>query len=193
MLSSATTFACFNAFLLITVLDISHDTKGVLSAALMSSAVSVGVLVGSVIASLVVQRVPGGIVVVAFYLLMAVGSLGAAFASQTVVRMAFLFASLLVFPAGNAVVGGFQTLLINKENLGKVAAGMGVIGMAVGPVVSALAGLGSERLGYTAISFILTASIAVLALPALTLKGLITLPGPDQWQQHIKRCGLTTF
>lgn len=63
MLSSATTFACFNAFLLITVLDISHDTKGVLSAALMSSSVSVGVLVGSVIASLVVQRVPGGIVV----------------------------------------------------------------------------------------------------------------------------------
>lgn len=124
---------------------------------------------------------------------MAVGSLGAAFASQTVVRMAFLFASLLVFPAGNAVVGGFQTLLINKENLGKAAAGMGVIGMAVGPVVSALAGLGSERLGYTATSFILTASIAVLALPALTLKGLITLPGPDQWQQHIKRCGLTTF
>ena len=42
----------------------------------MSSSVSVGVLVGSVIASLVVQRVPGGIVVVAFYLLMAVGSLG---------------------------------------------------------------------------------------------------------------------
>jgi len=167
MLSSATTFACFNAFLLITVLDISHDTKGVLSAALMSSAVSAGVLVGSVIASLVVQRVPGGIVVVAFYLLMAVGSLGAAFASQTVVRMAFLFASLLVFPAGNAVVGGFQTLLVNKENLGKVSAGMGVIGMAVGPVVSALAGLGSERLGYTAISFILTASIAVLALSAL--------------------------
>ena len=35
MLSSATTFACFNAFLLITVLDISHDTKGVLSAALI--------------------------------------------------------------------------------------------------------------------------------------------------------------
>ena len=103
----------------------------------------------------------------AFYLLMAVGSLGAAFASQTVVRMAFLFASLLVFPAGNAVVGGFQTLLVNKENLGKVSAGMGVIGMAVGPVVSALAGLGSERLGYTAISFILTASIAVLALSAL--------------------------
>ena len=96
---------------------------------------------------------------------MAVGSLGAAFASQTVVRMAFLFASLLVFPAGNAVVGGFQTL----------------------------AGLGSERLGYTATSFILTASIAVLALPALTLRGLITLPRPDQWQQHIKRCGLTTF
>lgn len=63
MLSSATTFACFNAFLLITVLDISHDTKGVLSAALMSSAVSAGVLVGSLIASLVVQRVPGGIVV----------------------------------------------------------------------------------------------------------------------------------
>ena len=30
-------------------------------------------------------------------------------------------------------------------------------------------------------------------LPALTLKGLITLPRPDQWQQHIKRCGLTTF
>lgn len=193
MLSSAFAFACFNSFLLITMLFVNESTSNAVSAALMNSAVSVGILIGSAIASILIQRIRSGIIIVMFYAVMAICTLGAALLPALPAKMAFLTLSILVFPAGNAVTNGFQSMLISKENLGKVFAGMGMIEMLVSPIVSALAGLCSEHWGYTTASVILALAIALSAIPALSLKGVVTLPYPDQWEQHIEDCGIERF
>lgn len=193
LLSSATLSACFNAFLLITVLFVNESTGNAISAALMSSAVSVGVLAGSIMSSFIVRRIRSGIVVVLFYVIMTVGTLFAALVPALPAKMGFLALSILVFPAGNAVIGGFQSVLISKQNLGKVFAGMGVVEMLESPIISALAGLCSEYLGYRAAAIALALAIALSAVAALSLKGVISLPCPEEWEQHIKDCGIERF
>ena len=70
---------------------------------------------------------------------------------------------------------------------------VGVLGYAALVVVAVLLGIRGGLLGGPPTQCSGVRRIWGRPLPALTLKGLITLPGPDQWQQHIKRCGLTTF
>lgn len=70
---------------------------------------------------------------------------------------------------------------------------VGVLGYAALVVVAVLLGIRGGLLGGTSNTMLRVRRIWGRPLPALTSKGLITLPGPDQWQQHIKRCGLTTF
>lgn len=110
----------------------------------MNVSVSVGVIVGSLISSVLVQHVRGGIVAVSFYVLMSIGALGAALAPWILARMAFLAISLLALPAGNAVINGFQSLLINKEHMGRVFAGMGMIETIAAPAITFLSGIAMQ-------------------------------------------------
>lgn len=193
ILSSALAFACFNSFLLITVLSIGSDPSHVVSAGFMNMSVSVGVLVGSLIASAVIERVRGGVIAILFYALMGIGALGAALTPWIPVRMAFLAVSVLAFPAGNAVLNGFQALLISQEHMGRMLAGMGMIQMVVAPVITFLSGVIMQRWGYMPAALGLGLCIVASALPAVTMKELVTLPRPDAWEDHIRRSGLTKF
>lgn len=193
ILSSALAFACFNSFLLITVLSIGSDPSHVVSASFMNVSVSVGVIVGSLISSVLVQHVRGGIVAVSFYVLMSIGALGAALAPWILARMAFLAISLLALPAGNAVINGFQSLLINKEHMGRVFAGMGMIETIAAPVITFLSGIAMQHWGYSVTSVALGLCIVAAAIPAVTMRELVTLPKPDGWEDHIRKSGLTKF
>lgn len=193
ILSSALAFACFNALLLITVLSIGSDPSHVVSAGFMNMSVSAGVLVGSAIASALVDHVRGGVIAVMFYVLMAIGALGAALAPWIPVRMAFLAISLLALPAGNAVINGFQSLLISQEHMGRVLAGMGMIETVVAPVITFLSGAVMQRWGYLPAAVGLALCIVAAALPAVTMRELVTLPKPDEWEEHIRRTGITKF
>ena len=193
LVSSAVSSAAFSAFLLITILSISQATGNVVSAAFMNSAVAVGTLIGALIASGVVNHIPGGVVVIAYFATLTLGTAGAAFLPWTAARMASLACVMLFLPAGNAIFGGFQSILISKGNLGKVFAGMSVVELVVTPTITALAGFGSQYLGYRPTSGILVGVIVLAALPCLTLRPLLTMPLPDKWEEHIERCGITTF
>lgn len=182
-----------NAFLLLTALDISQGGSQLISAGFINAASAVGMLLGALMASQLVNRVPGGVLVGVMFALLAAGFTGAALVPSMVGKAIFVACSVLALPAGNAVLGGFSNTLVGKDKLGRVGAGSMVLQYGAYGVAVALAGWGMQTIGYGPTCLILATVLVAAAAYALTMRSLITLPTPDRWAEHIQRWSIAQF
>ena len=182
-----------NAFLLLTALDISQGGSQLISAGFINAASAVGMLLGALMASQLVNRVPGGVLVGVMFALLAAGFTGAALVPSMVGKAIFVACSVLALPAGNAVLGGLSNILVGKDKLGRVGAGSMVLQYGAYGVAVALAGWGMQTIGYGPTCLILAAVLVAAALYALTMRSLVTLPTPDHWAEHIQRWSIAQF
>ena len=182
-----------NAFLLLTALDISQGGSQLISAGFINAASAVGMLLGALMASQLVNRVPGGVLVGVMFALLAAGFTGAALVPSMVGKAIFVACSVLALPAGNAVLGGLSNTLVGKDKLGRVGAGSMVLQYGAYGVAVALAGWGMQTIGYGPTCLILATVLVAAAAYALTMRSLITLPTPDRWAEHIQRWGIAQF
>ena len=182
-----------NAFLLLTALDISQGGSQLISAGFINVASAVGMLLGALMASQLVNRVPGGVLVGVMFALLAAGFTGAALVPSMVGKAIFVACSVLALPAGNAVLGGLSNTLVGKDKLGRVGAGSMVLQYGAYGVAVALAGWGMQTIGYGPTCLILATVLVAAAAYALTMRSLITLPTPDRWAEHIQRWSIAQF
>lgn len=182
-----------NAFLLLTALDISQGGSQLISAGFINAASAVGMLLGALMASQLVNRVPGGVLVGVMFALLAAGFTGAALVPSMVGKAIFVACSVLALPAGNAVLGGLSNTLVGKDKLGRVGAGSMVLQYGAYGVAVALAGWGMQTIGYGPTCLILATVLVAAAAYALTMRSLITLPTPDRWAKHIQRWSIAQF
>lgn len=182
-----------NAFLLLTALDISQGGSQLISAGFINAASAVGMLLGALMASQLVNRVPGGVLVGVMFALLAAGFTGAALVPSMVGKAIFVACSVLALPAGNAVLGGLSNTLVGKDKLGRVGAGSMVLQYGAYGVAVALAGWGMQTIGYGPTCLILATVLVAAAAYALTMRSLITLPTPDRWVEHIQRWSIAQF
>lgn len=182
-----------NAFLLLTALDISQGGSQLISAGFINAASAVGMLLGALMASQLVDRVPGGVLVGVMFALLAAGFTGAALVPSMVGKAIFVACSVLALPAGNAVLGGLSNTLVGKDKLGRVGAGSMVLQYGAYGVAVALAGWGMQTIGYGPTCLILATVLVAAAAYALTMRSLITLPTPDRWAEHIQRWSIAQF
>ena len=182
-----------NAFLLLTALDIFQGGSQLISAGFINAASAVGMLLGALMASQLVNRVPGGVLVGVMFALLAAGFTGAALVPSMVGKAIFVACSVLALPAGNAVLGGLSNTLVGKDKLGRVGAGSMVLQYGAYGVAVALAGWGMQTIGYGPTCLILATVLVAAAAYALTMRSLITLPTPDRWAEHIQRWSIAQF
>lgn len=182
-----------NAFLLLTALDISQGGSQLISAGFINAASAVGMLLGALMASQLVNRVPGGVLVGVMFALLAAGFTGAALVPSMVGKAIFVACSVLALPAGNAALGGLSNTLVGKDKLGRVGAGSMVLQYGAYGVAVALAGWGMQTIGYGPTCLILATVLVAAAAYALTMRSLITLPTPDRWVEHIQRWSIAQF
>lgn len=182
-----------NAFLLLTALDISQGGSQLISAGFINAASAVGMLLGALMASQLVNRVPGGVLVGVMFALLAAGFTGAALVPSMVGKAIFVACSVLALPAGNAVLGGLSNTLVGEDKLGRVGAGSMVLQYGAYGVAVALAGWGMQTIGYGPTCLILATVLVAAAAYALTMRSLITLPTPDRWAEHIQRWSIAQF
>lgn len=182
-----------NAFLLLTALNISQGGSQLISAGFINAASAVGMLLGALMASQLVNRVPGGVLVGVMFALLAAGFTGAALVPSMVGKAIFVACSVLALPAGNAVLGGLSNTLVGKDKLGRVGAGSMVLQYGAYGVAVALAGWGMQTIGYGPTCLILATVLVAAAAYALTMRSLITLPTPDRWAEHIQRWSIAQF
>ena len=182
-----------NAMLLITQLHVAQSTGSSFIAAMVVTVGSVGMLLGAAAASLIMNRIRGGVIISISFALLLFGSLGVAVAPNVWVKGAFLFVGIALLPASNAVVGGMFALLVSKENQGRLNAAMALCGMAGDAGFTAFAGLLMTWIGYERAALMLVALLTVGVVLDLSLKPLVTLPKPGGWGEHIERCQLHQF
>ena len=193
IIAAAMVTGASNAFLLLTALDISQGGSQLISAGFINAASAVGMLLGALMASQLVNRVPGGVLVGVMFVLLAVGFTCAALVPSMVGKAIFVACSVLALPAGNAVLGGLSNTLVGKDKLGRVGAGSMVLQYGAYGVAVALAGWGMQTIGYGPTCLILAAVLVAAALYALTMRSLVTLPTPDHWAEHIQRWSIAQF
>ena len=193
IIAAAMVTGASNAFLLLTALDISQGGSQLISAGFINAASAVGMLLGALMASQLVNRVPGGVLVGVMFALLAAGFTGAALVPSMVGKAIFVACSVLALPAGNAVLGGLSNTLVGKDKLGRVGAGSMVLQYGAYGVAVALAGWGMQTIGYGPTCLILATVLVAAAAYALTMRSLITLPTPDRWAEHIQRWGIAQF
>ena len=193
IIAAAMVTGASNAFLLLTALDISQGGSQLISAGSINAASAVGMLLGALMASQLVNRVPGGVLVGVMFALLAAGFTGAALVPSMVGKAIFVACSVLALPAGNAVLGGLSNTLVGKDKLGRVGAGSMVLQYGAYGVAVALAGWGMQTIGYGPTCLILATVLVAAAAYALTMRSLITLPTPDRWAEHIQRWSIAQF
>ncbi len=183
-----------NGLLLITQMHVQSATHSSLTAAMVLTIGSVGMLIGAVASPKLVARIPGGPLTASFFVLFPLGSLGLALSQHLVwLQGAFLFISMLLLPAGNAVMGGFMAMLVSKEKQGRFGAAMTLCSLASYAVLSWLAGLIMERFGYTASALVLAVILALGAALVLSMPQIMKLPLPQRWEDHIEHYRLDRF
>ena len=74
-----------------------------------------------------------------------------------------------------------------------ICLGMGMIETIAAPVITFLSGIAMQHWGYSVTSVALGLCIVAAAIPAVTMRELVTLPKPDGWEDHIRKSGLTKF
>ena len=104
-----------------------------------------------------------------------------------------LFVGLLMLPAGNAVAGGYLSILVSKGNQGRLGAAQTLCGMGAYALLTAAGGVMMDRFGYTTAALALAGIMGIAALIASSNGVLRSIPKPDAWQGHIERCGLQRF
>ncbi|WP_281775304.1 MFS transporter [Bifidobacterium ruminantium] len=182
-----------NAFLTITTLEVSEGGHQAASAGFVNASVACGMLLGAVVASAVVQRMRGGVLVALAFVTLAMGFVGAALSPSTPAKAVFLVLSVLFLPAGNAVLGGFANILVAQDKLGRVGAGSSLAQYGSYGLCVLFAGIGMQYVGYSATCWVLAAMLAAVAVYVLSMRALITLPAPGRWADHIQQCRISRF
>lgn len=190
---SAISMNGFNVFLLLTMLDLMQSGMNTARIGLIDSATAVGMLVGAVIVSALIDRTRGGVLVAICFTLLTFSMIGATIAEGLLLKCVCLMFAVIGLPAANAAIGGFQSTLIGKDKMGRAFAGVGLVRDCVYPILATMSGWIMQFAGYRTAAVILIAFETMCLALCLTSRPLITLPTPDRWQSHADRWHLEKF
>lgn len=142
-------FAIFNAVITATIWHLLTVTDNAAIAGLTSSIVAVGVFIGAAVATRLTKAMRGGTIALLAYLLPLVSTgLLLMFHSSTS-HILLLAPALLLLPAGSAVLGSLQLLVIPDDKLGRTFAATGILEFIFGASIMAGTGFLYEHAGYT--------------------------------------------
>lgn len=193
LVSAALAAGAGNTFLLVTTMHTAAGGTRLLTAGLVNAVAAAGMLLGSLLATLLIERVPSGLLIGATFAGLGIGFVGAALAPHPLVKAVFVFLALTTLPSGSAVIGGMQAMLVSQGRLGRVQAAAGLVEFGAYALLAAAAGWMLEAFSYAGTCLAMASLIAAGAIFALTSKALTTLPVPSDWNAHIARWNLGTF
>ena len=193
ILSASIAAGAGNAFLLITTVDIAADDAHLVSAGFINAMAAAGMLVGSLIATLLIERVPSGTLIIGAFAIMGTGFVCAALMPSPLAKAPFVMLSLIMLPAGSAAIGGLTNVLVGEDKLGRVGAASSLMQYGAYAALSAIAGWALSHWGYTPTCMTLAILVAIGAAAILTSRALTTMPTPRDWGTHIEHWHLSRF
>lgn len=142
-------FTIFNAMIMATIWHLVKVTGNAAIAGLTNSLVAVGVFIGAALAPRLAARVRGGVIVLIGYFLpfACITSLLTFHSSSW--HFLLLTPAMFLLPAGSAVLGSLQLLVVPNENLGRAFAAIGILELIFNASVMSATGFCYEHWGYT--------------------------------------------
>ena len=148
---------------------------------LVSTALGLGMLLGSVAAAPVVQRFPSGWVAMVGLSLTGLSMMVLPFAPGFWATLAVLTVGILGAPAANAAIISYLMHQTPRSVLGRVMSAVELVAAGAMPLAPILAGWGLAALGLRP-TLLICAVVCLLAVGAiLTSRALRGLPRPDAW------------
>lgn len=191
LLTAACAAASANAFLLLTVLEIAKNTSNNAMAGMVNTVAALGMLCGAIAATWLINRIRSGVLVALMFLNLTAGFILATLIPNLWIKLIFIPISLFFLPAGSAVLGSFFNLLVRQENLGRFFAGCDLVTYLTLSIFTFGAGWIMEMWGYAVANLVIAILLGVVAISALTLKPLIMMPEPKDWEEHIKKYNIS--
>lgn len=184
--ASVVFFPLLNGLMLLLVFHTLETTDSTVSAGLVNTGVAIGVIVGAFISSLVVKRIPTGIITLVGFFFPIPFAITALLVSDLWLRIGLLTPLLLLLPAGNAAFGGFSMHLIPHDQLGRYFALIQVLELLVTPMVMLFVGYGLTNFGERLTGGILVAGMALVVV-AVCYQPILAIPTPDQWEEYLRQ------
>ncbi|OMH32294.1 MFS transporter [Tersicoccus sp. Bi-70] len=154
---------------------------------LTSASVGVGLLVGSLAAPRLVQRVPTGVLSGAGLVMMAAALAVLPFVRALPAVCAALAAGMVAVPAINAGLLGYYLVAVPSRLLGRANSALDLLALGAVPLAPLLAGFGYAAWGWSGV-LALCAGIAGFAVVlALGNRGMRSLPAAPFWPEHAAR------
>ena len=182
-------FSLFNAAILITIMELVTQGSSETEAGFINTAAAVGVFLGSLLVSVLLPRVRGGVLTLIAFALPVVCVLAMSATTGLVWKLVLLVPALLLLPAGNSAMGAFQMLAMPKAVMGRAFASMGIYESLVGAAIAALAGIGLQTLGYQTTMIIMGSLMALLFLPLLFSSEVRDIPLSDHLETYAHSLG----
>lgn len=150
---------------------------------LITTAMGVGMLFGSILASRLIERFRTGLLACSCLSVLAAGIVLMGLNTQLWWMGTMLALAFLSVPALNAGVGGYFLATVPHELAGRASSILLFMALVAAPLAPILAGLGLQLLGLSTTLLCFGALVALAAVAAWGSRSIRTIPRPDQWQE----------
>ena len=151
---------------------------------LLSTALALSLLAGSVVAPKLVRALPTGALVVGELLVIAVATvLIPMMPNMWWIAAVYSVMGLGIAPV-NAGIMGYFTLITPNRLLGRLGAFMGLLSLGLTPIAPAVAGWGLDNLGEVGTMAIFASVCMLAAAVAALAKDVRSIPNSECWEAH---------
>ena len=177
----AITAAALNGTIQTLILSLAASGANEARIGLVSTAIAVGMIIGSLIAGRITSRVPTGKLAIASLIFEGVALTPLLVIDSFYMVLIFVAIAALSVPLFNSAASGWSIAQIPEEQIGSIGAAAGLINAGLLPLAPIMAGVGLDAFGYTAtlamfIALNLLAGCATALLPEFRRVGI-----PSEW------------
>ncbi|MEH0109446.1 MFS transporter [Tersicoccus sp. MR15.9] len=151
---------------------------------LTSASVGAGLLVGSLVAPFLVQRVPTGVLAGTGLVALAGALAVLPFVHAVPAVCAALAAGMAAAPAINAGLLGYFMVAVPSRLLGRASSALDLLALGAVPLAPLLAGFGYTAWGWSGVLTLCAGIGGIAAVLALASRGLRSLPSAPRWSEH---------
>lgn len=177
----AITAAALNGTIQTLILSLAASGANEARIGLVSTAIAVGMIIGSLIAGRITSRIPTGKLAIASLIFEGVALTPLLVIDNFYVVLIFVAIAALSVPLFNSAASGWSIGQIPEDQIGSIGAAAGLINAGLLPLAPIMAGVGLDAFGYTAtlamfIALNLLAGCATALLPEFRRVGI-----PSEW------------
>lgn len=177
----AITAAALNGTIQTLILSLAASGANEARIGLVSTAIAVGMIIGSLIAGRITSRIPTGKLAIASLIFEGVALTPLLVIDNFYVVLIFVAIAALSVPLFNSAASGWSIAQIPEDQIGSIGAAAGLINAGLLPLAPIMAGVGLDAFGYTAtlamfIALNLLAGCTTALLPEFRRVGI-----PSEW------------